>query len=105
MEDGQGTVHITVDIDPCPNIMTTIPVRWNLERHPLKADAVIRGNGPFMMFAKDVLEMSAHPGDKSGTFLRGFLLKLPVVSRQIDFFDITIGLFHARNVMQGQFPG
>ena len=38
-----------MNMHPDPDVMESIPVRRDLQRGPLKADTVIRGNGPLVL--------------------------------------------------------
>ncbi|MBW2632137.1 MAG: hypothetical protein JRC90_10370 [Deltaproteobacteria bacterium] len=42
---------------PDPDVMASIPVRWDLQRFPLKAHAVVSSHCSLVMFAQDVVKV------------------------------------------------
>ena len=64
MEESQRVIAISVNLHRDPDIVTAVLIYGNLERPSLKADTVIGTNGPFVVFADDIVEILSHPGDK-----------------------------------------
>ena len=64
MEDGQGTIGVSMDLDPDPDVVATVAIGRDLENHPLEADTVVSTDGSLMMFTEDVIEVIFHPGDE-----------------------------------------
>jgi hypothetical protein len=71
VKDGQATVWITVYSHPHLDIVTAIPVRWDLQRDPFEAHTVVMAHSALMLLAEDVIQGAPDPGHLGCAFLAG----------------------------------
>ena len=55
VEDGQRVVEVSMDLDRGLDVMAPVPVRRDLQFHPLEGDAVIAADDPVVLFAQEVM--------------------------------------------------
>jgi hypothetical protein len=85
-----------------PEVVAAASIRRDLGSHPLEADAVISGDGPFEVFTEGVIDICPYPGNKGSPFFAGRLLKLGVEGGHIDLGQVSISLVHVGNAVKGQ---
>src|SRR4030065_2724714 len=91
-----------MDLDLDSDVMTAILVRWNLEFHSFKADAVVGADRPLILFAEDVIKIFSNPTDKRRPVFKRRLHELGVVRGEIHLGQITIGGIHIGASMKSQ---
>ena len=64
VEDSRRTIEIAMDAHLDPDVMATIPICGDLQRHVLEADTVVGADCSLILFAEDVIKIFSHPGDK-----------------------------------------
>ena len=64
VENGERAVPIAMDHHPHPDVMAPILVRRDLQFITIHADTVVGIDGPFLLLAKDVIQICPNPGNE-----------------------------------------
>ncbi|MDQ3959460.1 MAG: hypothetical protein M3255_04045 [Pseudomonadota bacterium] len=91
VKDRQTGVCVTVYPQLSLDVVTAIPIRWDLPRDPVEAHAVVMVHGAFILLAEDVVQSAPDPRHEGRTLLQRRLLELGVEGGAIDFLQIAIG--------------
>jgi hypothetical protein len=54
-----------------PDVMATVAIRRDLQRHFLKADAVVGADRPLILFTQDIIKIFSNPKERTLIRLQG----------------------------------
>ena len=71
MEQGEGSIRISMHLDPNFDVMAAVLVLGDLQHQPAEADTVVVAYYTLILFTEDILQGRAGPGDKHAGWLLG----------------------------------